>query len=152
MSISDYDDLRLFKSRDDHELSRKILLIEHNDPKVKRFELDGVGDLSEVASRRLGDIFGQNPNVKELSIWYLNLDVVRLGAGLQNNRFIQQLMLKGTDLQDRGKMTSLAQFLSYNLSLKDISLVACNLGPVGIKILSIPYRVAQKIFGIPRSK
>ena len=136
MSISDYDDLRLFKSRDDHELSRKILLIEHNDPKVKRFELDGVGDLSEVASRRLGDIFGQNPNVKELSIWYLNLDVVRLGAGLQNNRCIQELELCGIDLQDNGKLTSFIPFLSHNPSINNVTLRYCTIEPASINTLS----------------
>ena len=67
-SFSDDEDLRLFESLDDPELARKILRIKHNDPEVKRIELDDAGDLSERAWRRLGDIFGQNTNVEELSI------------------------------------------------------------------------------------
>ena len=137
MSFSDDDDLRLFKSRDDPELARKILRVKHNDPEVKRLDLDtDVVGLSERARWRLGDILGQNTNVEELMLWCFSLDGVWLGAGLQKNRCIQKFELVGIDFQDNANMTSLAPFLSHNPSLKNVTLVACNLGPSSINILS----------------
>ena len=91
MSFSANVDVRIFKANGDPVLARKIIRIKFNGPEVKRLGSGGVGDLSERASRRLGDILGQNEHVKELSIWGCNLGMVGLGAGLQNNRCIQKL-------------------------------------------------------------
>ena len=105
MSFSDDDDLRLFESRDDSELARKILRVKHNDPDATILELDAV-DLNKLASRRLGYILAKNTHVKSLFFTYCNLDVVGLSAELQNNRCIEKLYFVAIDLRDFETLTS----------------------------------------------
>lgn len=135
-SSDDDDVLRLFESRRDPRLAKKIIHIKHNDPEANRLYVNIAGDLEERAWRRLGDILGQNTIVEKLCILYGNPGMVGLCAGLQHNRCIQNLDLSGTDLLHTEMMNRLTPFFSSNPSLKKIILIKCNLGQAGINILS----------------
>ena len=62
--------------------------------------------------------------------------MAELCFGLQSNQCIEKLELVRIYLQDAGKMSSLAPFLSQNPSLKCITIHNCNLGPDSINLLS----------------
>ena len=137
-NISDDEDSHIFRVFGLPRLVEQIILIKQSSTDVTSLELnDVVGN--ERAWNRLGCILGESIHVKELTIQNCSiLDVLALGNGLRHNKCIHIMQLLRINLQgeDRIKMSGLSQFLSNNPSLKEISILYCNLGPAGIDILS----------------
>ena len=108
--------------------------VKHNDPKCKSIYVRFVTDLGERIWARLGHILGKASHVEGLAIMRCPVNVVEMCVGFNLNRSINDLSLLKVDLGD-DILSSVVPFLSRNTS-QSLTLRRCNLGPVGVNLLS----------------